>query len=118
MDPIGLSLENFDLTGKWRDADQGIPIDASAQLVDGTKVNGPASLRSALLDRSDIFLTTMTAKLMTYGLGRGVRYFDMPAVRTIVRDAAKNDNRLSSFVLGVVQSTPFQMRVKQSPAGE
>ncbi|MCU1335725.1 MAG: hypothetical protein JWO19_1306 [Bryobacterales bacterium] len=117
MDPIGLSLENFDLVGKWRDADQGIPIDASAELVDGTKVNGPASLRAALLDRSDVFLTTMTEKLMTYGLGRGVRYFDMPAVRTIVRDSAKNDNRFSSFVLGVVQSTPFQMRVKKS-AGE
>lgn len=117
MDPIGLSLENFDLVGKWRDADQGIPIDASAELVDGTKINGPASLRQALLDRSDVFLTTMTEKLMTYGLGRGVRYFDMPAVRTIVRDAASNDNRFSSFVLGVVQSTPFQMRVKKS-AGE
>lgn len=117
MDPIGLSLENFDLTGKWRDADQGIPIDASAQLVDGTKVNGPASLRQALLDRSDVFLTTMTEKLMTYGLGRGVRYFDMPAVRTIVRDAAKNDDRFSAFVLGVVESTPFQMRVKTA-AGE
>jgi Protein of unknown function (DUF1592)/Protein of unknown function (DUF1588)/Protein of unknown function (DUF1585)/Protein of unknown function (DUF1587)/Protein of unknown function (DUF1595)/Planctomycete cytochrome C len=117
MDPIGLSLENFDLVGKWRDADQGVPIDASAELTDGTKVNGPASLRQALLDRSDVFLTTMTEKLMTYGLGRGVRYFDMPAVRTIVRDAAKNDNRFSAFVLGVVQSTPFQMRVKKS-AGE
>ena len=117
MDPIGLSLENFDLVGKWRDADQGVAIDASAELVDGTKVNGPASLRMALLDRSDVFLTTMTEKLMTYGLGRGVRYFDMPAVRIIVRDAAKNDDRFSTFVLGVVQSTPFQMRVKK-PAGE
>ncbi len=116
MDPIGLSLENFDLVGKWRDADQGIPIDASAELVDGTKINGPASLRNALLDRSDVFLTTMTEKLMTYGLGRGVRYFDMPAVRTIVRDAAKNNDRFSAFVLGVVESTPFQMRVK-SDAG-
>jgi cytochrome c551/c552 len=117
MDPIGLSLENFDLVGKWRDDDQGIPIDASAELVDGTKINGPASLRNALLDRSDVFLTTMTEKLMTYGLGRGVRYFDLPAVRTIVRDAAKNDNRFSAFVVGVVESTPFQMRVKRS-AGE
>jgi hypothetical protein len=117
MDPIGLSLENFDLTGKWRDADQGVRIDASAELVDGTKLNGPASLRAALLDRSDVFLTTMTEKLMTYGLGRGVRYFDMPAVRNIVREAGKNDNRFSSFVLGIVESTPFQMRVKKS-AGE
>ena len=94
----------------------GNPDRCSAQLVDGTKLNGPASLRQALLDRSDAFLTTMTEKLMTYGLGRGVRYFDMPAVRTIVRDAAKKDDRFSSFVLGVVQSTPFQMRVK-SDAG-
>jgi hypothetical protein len=117
MDPIGLSLENFDLTGKWRDADQGVRIDASAELVDGTKLNGPSSLRAALLDRSDVFLTTMTEKLMTYGLGRGVRYFDMPAVRNIVREAGKNDNRFSSFVLGIVESTPFQMRVKKS-AGE
>jgi len=85
--------------------------------VDGTKLNGPASLRAALLDRSDVFLTTMTEKLMTYGLGRGVRYFDMPAVRNIVREAGKNDNRFSSFVLGIVESTPFQMRVKKS-AGE
>jgi len=118
MDPIGLSLENFDLVGKWRDADQGIAIDASAELVDGTKINGPASLRSALLDRSDVFLTTMTEKLMTYGLGRGVRYFDMPAVRTIVRESAKNDNHFSSYVLGVVESTPFQMRVKKAPSEE
>jgi hypothetical protein len=118
MDPIGLSLENFDLTGKWRDADQGVRIDASAELVDGTKLNGPASLRAALLDRSDVFLTTMTEKLMTYGLGRGVRYFDMPAVRNIVREAGKNDNRFSSFVLGIVESTPFQMRVKKSAEEE
>jgi hypothetical protein len=118
MDPIGLSLENFDLTGKWRDADQGVRIDASAELVDGTKLNGPASLRAALLDRSDVFLTTMTEKLMTYGLGRGVRYFDMPAVRNIVREAGKNDNRFSSFVLGIVESTPFQMRVKKSGGEE
>jgi hypothetical protein len=118
MDPIGLSLENFDLVGKWRDADQGVTIDASAELVDGTKINGPASLRAALLDRSDVFLTTMTEKLMTYGLGRGVRHFDMPSVRTIVREAAKDDNRFSAFVVGVVESTPFQMRVKQSPGEE
>ena len=116
MDPIGLSLENFDLTGKWRDAGSGIAHRRLCATGGWHQLNGPASLRQALLDRSDVFLTTMTEKLMTYGLGRGVRYFDMPAVRTIVRDAARNDDRFSSFVLGVVESTPFQMRVK-SDAG-
>jgi hypothetical protein len=115
MDPIGLALENFDLVGKWRDTDQGVKIDASSVLVDGTKIDGPASLREALAGRSDVFLTTMTQKLLTYGTGRGARYYDMPAVRSIVREAARNDNHFSSFVLGVVQSAPFQMRVKKAP---
>jgi hypothetical protein len=110
MDPIGLALENFDLTGKWRDKDGNAPIDASGELVDGTKLNGPASLREALLSRSDVFVTTMTEKLLTYGLGRGARYYDMPAVRAIVRDAAPNDYRFSSLALGIVKSLPFQYR--------
>jgi mono/diheme cytochrome c family protein len=119
MDPIGLSLENFDLVGKWRDADQGVAIDASAELVDGTKLNGPASLRKALLNRSDVVVTTMTEKLMTYGIGRAVHYYDEPTIRTIVRNAAQNDYRFSSLILGIVKSSPFQMRVKSSddPAG-
>ncbi|HEV3332411.1 MAG TPA: DUF1592 domain-containing protein [Bryobacteraceae bacterium] len=112
MDPIGLSLENFDLTGKWRDTDQGIAIDASSQLVDGTALDGPSTLRQALLSRSDMFVTTMTEKLMTFALGRGVRYSDMPEVRAIVRSASGNDYRFSSLVLGIVKSAPFQMRVK------
>ena len=112
MDPIGLSLENFDLVGRWRDADAGAPIDASGQLVDGTKLNGPATLREALLARSDVFITTMTEKLMTYGVGRGVQYYDMPSVRAIVRGAARNENRFSSLVVGVVQSPAFRHRVK------
>ncbi len=115
MDPIGLAMENFDLTGKWRDTDQGIPIDASSQLVDGTSLDGPASLRQALLSRSELFVTTMTEKLMTFGLGRGVRYSDMPEVRAIVHTAAANDYRFSSLVLGIVKSAPFQMRVKNVP---
>jgi len=113
MDPIGLSLENFDLVGRWRDADGGVAIDASGELVDGTKLNGPASLREALLSRSDVFITTMTGKLMTYGVGRSVQYYDMPSVRAIVRDAAKNQNRFSSLVVGIVQSPAFRQRIKK-----
>ena len=112
MDPIGFSLENFDLTGKWRDVDQKTPVDASAELVDGTQLNGPATLRQALLSRSDAFLTTATEKLLTYGVGRAVHYYDMPVVRSVIREAARNDYRFSSIVLGIVKSAPFQMKVK------
>ncbi len=112
MDPIGFSLENFDLTGKWRSTDGGVPIDSSSQMVDGTKLSGPASLREALLSRSDVFVSTLTEKLMTYAIGRGLKYYDMPAVRAITRDAGRNDDRFSSIVLGIVKSAPFQMRMK------
>ena len=112
MDPIGFSLENFDLTGKWRTTDGGVPIDASGQMVDGTKLSGPASLREALLSRSDVFVSTLTEKLMTYALGRGLKYYDMPAVRAITREARRNDDRFSSIVLGIVKSAPFQMKMK------
>ncbi len=114
MDPIGFSLENFDLIGRWRGTDGGTPIDASGQLVDGTKLDGPASLRQALLSRSNVFVQTMTEKLLTYGTGRALKYYDMPVVRSIAREAARNDNRFSSLILGIVKSDPFQMRVKQS----
>ena len=112
MDPIGFSLENYDLTGKWRTTDGGIAIDASSQLVDGTKLDGPASLRQALLSRSDVFVQTLTEKLLTYGVGRALKYYDMPAVRAITREAARDDNRFSSLILGIVKSPPFQMRAK------
>ena len=112
MDPIGFSLENFDLTGKWRTTDGGVPIDAAGQMVDGTKLSGPASLREALLSRSDVFVSTVTEKLMTYALGRGLKYYDMPAVRAITREAGRNDDRFSSIVLGIVKSAPFQMKMK------
>jgi hypothetical protein len=112
MDPIGFSLENFDLIGTWRATEGGVKIDASGQLVDGTKLEGPGSLRQALLGRSDVFVRTMTEKLMTYGTGRALKYYDMPVVRSITRDAARNDNRFSSLILGIVKSDPFQMRVK------
>jgi len=114
MDPIGFSLENFDLIGKWRTTDGGVPIDATGALVDGTKLDGPASLREALLSRSDRFISTLTEKLMVYALGRGLKYYDMPSVRAVTREAARNDNRFSSLVLGIVKSEPFQMRVAES----
>jgi hypothetical protein len=114
MDPIGFSLENFDLTGKWRDTDEKNPVNASGELVDGTKLNGPADLRQALVGRSDAFVTTATEKLLTYALGRGVHYYDMPAVRSIIHDAARDDYRFSALVLGIVKSAPFQMKVKKS----
>jgi hypothetical protein len=114
MDPIGFSLENFDLTGKWRDIDQKTPVDASGELVDGTKLNGPATLRQALVSRSDAFVTTATEKLLTYAVGRTVHYYDMPTVRSIVREAARSDYHFSSIVLGIVKSAAFQMKVKES----
>jgi hypothetical protein len=113
MDPIGFSLENFDLIGRYRASDGGIPIDASGHLVDGTKLDGPASLRLALMSRSDVFVRTITEKLLTYGTGRALRYYDMPVVRSIARDAARNNNRFSSLIVGIVKSDPFQMRVRQ-----
>src|SRR5688500_1922791 len=110
MDPVGFSLENFDLVGKWREQDGGSPIDATGNLVDGTRLDGPASLRRALLDRSNAFVSVASEKLLTYAVGRVVTASDMPAVRAIVRNAARNDYRFSSLVVGVVHSQPFQMR--------
>ena len=112
MDPIGFALENFDLIGAWRDLDGKTPIDASGQLVDGTSLNGVADLRKALLSRREAFVTSATEKLLTYALGRTVQYYDMPAVRSIVRNAAQNDYRFSSLVRGVVQSAPFLNKMK------
>jgi len=111
MDPIGFTLENFDAVGAWRARDAGEPIDASGQFVDGTTVDGVVTLRHVLLKRPDVFVRTMTQKMLTYALGRGVEDYDMPAVRAIVRDSAKQDYRFSSLVLGIVNSAPFQMRV-------
>jgi mono/diheme cytochrome c family protein len=115
MDNIGFPLENFDADGTWRTkqgGDGGTPIDASGDLWDGTKVNGPVELRHALLRYTPAFMRNMTEKMMTYALGRGVEYFDMPTVRAIVRDADKNQNKFSSIVLGIVKSPAFQMRMK------
>ena len=113
MDPIGFSLENFDLIGRWRASDGGVQIDATGELVDGTKLDGPASLRKALLSRSDMFVRTVTEKMLTYATGRALQYYDMPVVRSITAEGAKNDNRFSSLVVGIVKSDPFQMRMKQ-----
>jgi hypothetical protein len=116
MDPIGFAMENFDADGQWRTkqgGDGGVPIDTSAVLWDGTKVNGPVELRQALLHYSPQFVRTVTEKLMTFSLGRGVEYQDMPVIRSIVRDADKNNDRFVSILMGIVKSAPFQMRVKQ-----
>ncbi|MGI8743429.1 MAG: DUF1592 domain-containing protein [Bryobacteraceae bacterium] len=119
MDPIGFSLENFDAVGVWRTNDSGFRVDATGQMYDGTKLDGPASVRRAVLNHSDAFIGTFTENLLAYGLGRVIDYRDMPFVRGIERDAAKNGNRFSSFILAITKSIPFQMRVEQavSPAG-
>jgi mono/diheme cytochrome c family protein len=110
MDQLGFALENFDAIGEWRDTDQNKkPIDASAQLPDGTKFNGPIELRKVLLSHSDDFLTTVTERLLTYALGRGVEAADVPAIRRIKRDAASANYKFASLIQGVVTSTPFQM---------
>ena len=110
MDPIGFSLENYDLIGHWRASDGGVPVNTEGRLPDGTALSGPASVRRALLDRREAVAATATEKLLTYALGRRLEYYDMPAVRKIVRAAAADNYRFSSLVDGVVRSTPFQMK--------
>ena len=113
IDPLGLALDNFDVTGKWRIKDNGVPVDAAGVMYDGTKLDGPAALRDALLKHQDVFLQTFTENLMTYALGRRVEYYDMPVVRAIIRQAAKTDLHFSSFVLGIVNSAAFQRRAAE-----
>jgi hypothetical protein len=110
MDPIGLALENFDAVGAWRSREAGGVIDVSGELADGTKVNGVIDLRNSIVSRPQMFAGTLAEKLLIYALGRGLDYRDMPSVRGIVRDAAQKDYRMSSLILGVIRSTPFQMR--------
>jgi hypothetical protein len=115
MDPIGFALENFTADGRWQEfdgGDEGNLIDAEVELWDGTPIDGPVELREALLEYSPQFVRMVTEKLMTYGLGRGVEYYDMPVIRSIVRDAARDDYRFSSIVRGIVNSPPFLMRTK------
>ncbi len=123
MDPLGLGLENFDATGRWREVEAAgdaraalfAPIDSSGAFPDGTEFNNVPELKQALMDRSDRFVSTMTEKLLTYALGRGLEYYDAPAVRMITREAAGSEYRLSALVLGVAKSLPFQMRGRPGP---
>jgi hypothetical protein len=116
MDPLGFALENFDAIGRWRDTSEaGTAIDASGTLPDGTNFNGPVEFRQALLNHGDEFATTVTEKLLTYALGRGLESYDAPAVRTIRWEAAPSDYRWSSLILGIVKSTPFQMTRSREP---
>jgi hypothetical protein len=108
IDPIGLSLDNFDVTGAWRIKDRGVPVNVTSELYDGTRLNGVADLRAALLTRSDVVVTHLTERLLSYALGRRVEHYDMPAVRKIVRDAKASDYRLSALILGVVRSAAFR----------
>jgi len=113
MDPMGFSLENFDAVGQWRINDDGAKIDPSGTLYNGVKVDGPVELRKMLTSNPDIFAGVLTEKLMTYALGRGVEYTDMPTVRGILQDAGKDDYRFGSIVMGIVKSAPFEMKAKQ-----
>jgi hypothetical protein len=112
IDPLGFSLENFDATGKWRMKTTTGTVDASGQLADGTPVDGPVALRKAILKHPEQFVRTMTEKMLTYALGRGLEYYDMPVVRAIAADAKSQNYRFSSIVLGIVKSTPFMKKVK------
>ncbi len=117
IDPPGFALENFDSVGQWRDkGPDGAPLDVAGTLADGSQVNGPVALREAIANRPDAFVTVVTEKMLTYALGRGLEPSDMPVVRRIVKKAAQNDYRLSSVVMGIVESAPFQMRTKLEPA--
>jgi len=117
MDPLGFALEPFDAIGHWRTTEgpDETPIDSSGVLPDGTRIQGPADLRKVLLSKPEQFVTTVTEKLLTYALGRGIEYYDAPAVRKIVRDGAASDYRWSSLIFGIVKSAPFQMRRSPEP---
>ncbi len=110
MDPIGFSLENFDVLGTWRTNDSGFRINAAGTMFDGAKLDGPASLRQAILGHSDLFMETFAGNLLAYGVGRVLEPSDMPVVRSVVKEAGRSNNRFSALVLAIVKSTPFQMR--------
>ena len=113
--PLGFALENFDAVGRWRTTTEAnTPVDASGTLPDGTTFDGPVELREVLLARPGEFARTVASKLLTYALGRGVQYYDMPAIRQILREAALSDYRWSSIILGIVKSPPFQMGRSES----
>jgi hypothetical protein len=110
LDPLGFSLEQYDAIGRFRTEEDGAPIEASGALPDGTELNGIEGLKKVVLDRRDDFVECLTAKMLTYTLGRGLEYYDQPAVRAIRRQAAGEDYHFSSIILGIVNSVPFQMR--------
>ena len=110
MDPVGFALENFDAVGRWRAIEEGRPIDSTGGLPDGSRFDGVTGLERALLKRPELFVGTLTEKLLTFALGRGVEYHDAPAIRKIVRDAREHDHRFSSLIVGIATSTPFTMR--------
>jgi mono/diheme cytochrome c family protein len=114
MDPIGLALENFDGIGRWRTTDNGAIIDPASQLADGTKIDGPVTLRQAILRNPDMFARNVTEMLLSYAMGHGIEYYDMPFVRAIVKDAQRSGYTFSSVVLGIVKSAPFQSRRSES----
>ena len=116
MDPVGLALDNFDVIGKWRTRENGAPLDTRGELWDGTQVSSPADLQSALLKRPERLLQNFTENMMAYALGRRIQYYDMPAIRKIVDGAEGNDYRMSSFILGVVNSDAFRMRSAETIA--
>jgi hypothetical protein len=118
MDPIGLALDNFDVTGKWRYRENGMPLDTRGELYDGTKIASPDELVKALLDLPDPLLRTFTTNLLAYAIGRRIEYFDQATVRAIIKDAAGNNYRLNDLILGVVQSTPFKMKKNEVAVDE
>jgi hypothetical protein len=110
IDPVGFALENFDAVGRWRLSEADRPIDVSGGLPDGSEFEGVAGLEQALLARPELFVQTLSEKLMAFALGRGIEYYDAPAIRKIVAKARDNDYRFSQLILGIVESAPFQMR--------
>jgi hypothetical protein len=118
IDPLGLALENFDVTGKWRIKDNGAPVDPTGELYDGTPMDGPAGLRRALLKHQDVFVLSFTESLLTYALGRRIEAEDMPMVRRIVRDASAQDLKLSAFVQAIVKSPAFRMSAEVPAVSE
>jgi hypothetical protein len=110
MDPVGFALENYDAIGRWREIEEGQPVDAAGGLPDGREFLGVEGLEQAILERPEMFIATLTEKLLTFALGRGVEYYDAPAVRKMVREAKDDNYRFSSIILGITQSVPFQMR--------
>ncbi len=117
IDPVGFALEGFDAVGRWRELEHDQPIDTTGALPDGSEFTGVRGLEQALLERPEVFVQTMTEKLLTFALGRGLEYYDAPAVRRIVRRARQEDYRFSALVLGIVESTPFQMRTTAATGG-